>query len=274
VRLLRKKARRRAFIDLRPIDIGVQAPGAAPLFLGRFDEDALRHELDEAGVFAGLARRGYHDVVLRLERVEREHRLLLLPRRARVSLIDLRLAEATLLLRELTAGSGDDRVVSVLAIHWLSMQDPRAPFTKARPRLPGQRHPGLGLGRELMLRIHQWAASWGKDALVNFPEYYHNAVFYSELYRFASPPREGRFQALRRDLAALSVAEASRAVDEGRVREGLKRRPFVWETGEMLAPLSDHVRAYLESDAYRDGVAAARAASRFRLRDAVFKRRA
>lgn len=266
MKLLGGKKRRRAFIDLRPVDIGALLPAAPTLFLGRFDEEALRHELAEAGIFAGLARRGYGDVVLRFERVEREHRLLLLPRRGRVSLIDLRLAEATLLLSDLAPGASGQGVVSALTIQWLSMQDPRAAFTKARRRLPGQRHPGLGLTRELILRIHRWAASWGKDALVNFPEHYHNAVFYSALFRFASPEREGRFQALRRDLAALSVAAASKAVDQGRVREGLKRHPFAWQPGEMIAPLGDHVRGYLEGAAYQAAMADARAKARFRLR--------
>lgn len=264
MRLLPRKRRRRAFVDLLPLDVAGEAAGTPPLYLRRFEIALLRRELQEAGVLDGLARRGYADVDLTIEREEDEHRLFVLPRGSRVRLIDLRLAEAVILSPELLPGEG--AALYVLSIHWLSMQDPRARFTPERPRLPGQRHPGLGLARELILRIHAWAAAWGKDALVNFPEYYHNAVFYSELYRFASPVREGRFEALRRDLASMSVAQASRAVDSGKVLDAASGRRLLWEPGEMITPLTDRVRTALGSERYVSAVGAARETARFRLR--------
>lgn len=260
------KPQRRAFISLTPLDVEARTPGGATAFLHRFDEPALRRELSEAGVLKGLADRGYGEVGLRIEIEGGEHRLSVVPRGARTRLIDLRLAEATLPLRDLAPGAPEAGVVSVLSIHWLAMQDPRAAFTLARPRLPGQRYPGLGLTRALIQRIHAWAAAWGKDALVNFPEYFHNAVFYSEAYHFASPVREGRFQALRRDLASLSVSAASRAVETGRVVEQPSGRRFVWETGEMLSPLTELARGFFESERYRRDVSEAREQTRFRLR--------
>jgi hypothetical protein len=265
VRLRPGKTRRRAFIDLTPLDLAAESPGEAPVFLNRFDTAALRRELTEAGVLEGLAARGYGDVDLRIQVEEGEHRLVVVPRGGRTTLIDLRLAEATLLLRALEPAATDAGVLSVLSIHWLSMQDPRGSFTPERPRLPGQRYPGLGLTRELIQRIHQWAAAWGKDALVNFPEYFHNAIFYSAAYRFASPVREGRFQALRRDLASLSVAVASRAVDAGRVVDAGTGRAFAWETGEMLSPLTERAHDCVESERYTSAVQEAREQVRFRL---------
>jgi hypothetical protein len=254
--------RRRSFVELTTLDLAADEP-ASRLFLGRFDEAGLRLELAAAGVLAGLERRGYEDVELRLEQEAGEHRLRVFPRTGRESLIDLRLSEATLRPLELTNGKGGADVLSVLSIHWLSMQDPGAPFTPERPRLPGQVHPGLGLARTLILRLHGWAQAWGKDALVNHPEYYHNAVFYSALYRFLSPARQGRFEALRRDLAALSVAEAAWSVERGRVLEEPGGRPFRWEPGAMIAGLTESSRTDLEGESYARGVAAARAACRF-----------
>jgi hypothetical protein len=265
VRFHLSKPRRSTFISLTPLDLEAGTPGGPPVFLHRFDEAALRRELTEAGVLKGLADRGYGEVDLRIEIEAGEHRLCVVPRGARTRLIDLRLAEATLPLRDLTPGAPEAGVVSVLAIHWLAMQDPHASFTPERPRLPGQRYPGLGLTRALIRRIHSWAAAWGKDALVNFPEYFHNAVFYSEAYHFASPVREGRFQALRRDLASLPVSAASRAVETGRVVEQASGRPFVWETGEMLSPLTELARGFFESERYRRAVREAREQTRFRL---------
>jgi hypothetical protein len=255
-----KRKRRRPFVHFVAEDLAGEGHAAESLFLGRFDEAALRRELEAGGILAGLAKRGYEAVDVHFDVEEGVSRLLVKPARGRESLIDLRLAEAQL------TGPGLEGPLFVVAIHWLSMQDPRAVFTKERPRLPGQKHPGLGLAGALVLKVHAMAAAFGKDALVNFPEYYHNAVFYSRLYRFFSPLAEGRFQALQRDLAKLHVAEASWAIDRGKVVDTRTSRRVTWQPSEMIAPLTDRVRDYVEGAAYKRAVAEARETGRFAVR--------
>ncbi len=241
-------------------------PEAPRLFLGRFDEAALRAELAEAGMLRGLAERGYDDVAIQTEYQGGEHRLRVDSASGGPSLVDLRLAEGTTLADEpLLRRHGLD-VISFLSIHWMSLQDPARDFTMERPRLPGQSHPGLGLGRPLIERVLRWATQWGKDGLLNLPEYYHNAFFYSKAFSFIAPVRQGRFEALRRDLALVHVAQASSAVEQGRVIEEPWGAPLHWEPGEMIVPVSDSVRGYLESAEYRTAVARAKDGARFRLR--------
>jgi hypothetical protein len=156
-------------------------------------------------------------------------------------------------------------VLSFLVVRWVSLQDPLGRFAPDKPRLPGQRYPGLGLGRVVFERLLAWATAWGKDGLLNLPEYFHNAVFYSAMFRFLAPARQGRFEALRRDLAGLHVAEASAAVEAGRVREQPGNRSLRWEPGEMAAPIAAGLRDYLDSEEYAKAVAAASAAVSYRL---------
>lgn len=261
-----KRDARRDFVDLTPLDVAADQPRDVPLFLRRFDEPSLARELDQAGLFTGLAARGYGAVRLRTSRGDGVHRLEVLSADAQHVLIDLRLAEETRVTAGLEPRPRAMDTISVLSIHWLEMQDPRAAFTPERPQLPGQRHPGLRLTRALILRIHAWAAAWGKDAVLNVPEYFHNAVFYASAYRFLSPARHGRFEALRRDLAALGVAAASAAIDAGRVEAVRDGRTFEWDAAEMAVPLTEPVRAYLESPEWARAAQAARAAEQFRLR--------
>ena len=101
------------------------------------------------------------------------------------------------------------------------------------------------------------------DALVAIPQHYHNAVFYAPIFRFLSPESQGRFEALRRDLARLPVARASAAVDEQRVRLAPGGEPFVWDTGPMLVPLTAPLVGYFDSADHARAVAESREATRF-----------
>jgi hypothetical protein len=156
-------------------------------------------------------------------------------------------------------------VLYLLAVHWLSLQDPRAQFSPGRPALPGQTHPGLGVGRRLLSRLLAWAHDWGKDALVNYPAHYHNAVFYSRLFRFLSARHEGRMDALRRDLESLGVTEASWAVEQGRAVEEPGGTVLRWRASEMVAPITRVLKGYMKSDEYEAAVSEARESTHYRL---------
>jgi hypothetical protein len=51
-------------------------------------------------------------------------------------------------------------------------------------------------------------------------------------YRFVDPARQGRFEAMVRDLAGVPLLVATRAVDERRVL--LDGRPYAWEADPMV----------------------------------------
>ena len=252
---------RRAFPSLLAVDLG-----ESRLFLGRFDEAALRRELEREGILRGLAARGYDGVGLRTTFESGEHRLRVRPRGGRTSLVDLRLVETTLVVTEEAVRRAGLEVLSVLFNSWLSLQDPRALFAPERPRLPGQRFPGLGLARAFYALLARWAREWGKDAVLATPEYFHNAVFYSPAFRFLSPREQGRFEALRRDLSGLPLAQASAGVDEGRVRDLSLGQSLAWRPGLMVAPISDALARTLDNEDYRRA-----ASSAFRTARSVFR---
>ncbi|PYQ17987.1 MAG: hypothetical protein DMF79_16115 [Acidobacteria bacterium] len=238
---------RTPFLDLRPAD------GWARV--------AVR---DDLGILAGLARRGYPSVSLRTSGDGDEHRLRVLAPGFAAPLLNLRLAELSTFFREPPRLRLGLEVLSVLAVHGLVLRDPRAEFSPDRPRLPGQERPGLGVFATVLERLRLWAEDWGKDGLLAFPPHFHAAVLLGRWLRFVSPARQGRFEALRRDLAALSLAESSWAVEEGRVKDeaGTAVR---WLPAEMVAPLTPDLRGYVESEAYVRAAAEARDSVRFRI---------
>ena len=253
-------------LALEASDLAPVAEGVAARYLGRFSLPAICAELDQAGVLPALRTRGY-DPSVRILVEEGEHRLLVTSATGGEILVDLRMSEEALPVTEPGLRSSGLEVLSVLVVGWLSLQDPRAVFTRERPRLPGQTHPGLGLGRQLYSRVLGWAAAWGKDGLVNVPAFFHNAKFYAPPFAFLSPREQGRFEALCRDLAGHPIAEASAALEAGRVLDVATGEPVTWSPGDMLAALSPPLRAYLATPEYARAVAAAREAHRFRLAD-------
>jgi hypothetical protein len=82
--------------------------------------------------------------------------------------------------------------LKITVIEWLAMQNPDASFTDDRPQLPGQTHPGLHVAKQLMQMVFELARKQGRDALLNFPEHFHNAWLYSRrgLF-FLNPAFEG-----------------------------------------------------------------------------------
>lgn len=133
-----------------------------------------------------------------------------------------------------------ERRVELLVIDWLMLQDPRLHGSEQR-LLPGQRHPGLGLGLEFGALIGQIAQRLKLDGCLTTPAWFHNAVFYQIRYQFVNPAAEGYFRALLRDSADHSVEDVSWAIELGAVYEqsDLLMRPSApTTTARRLASLA------------------------------------
>lgn len=119
----------------------------------------------------------------------------------------------------------------VLYVHWLSLRHPRAHFSPLHPRLPGQDVPGLGLAREVGELLAAIARRLELAGVVFRPAHFHTAFSARHHFVFVDPGRQGRFEALVRDLSHLTLAAATEAVSQGRVR--LDGQPYAWEAEEM-----------------------------------------
>ena len=121
--------------------------------------------------------------------------------------------------------------IDSLYVHWLTLRNPRAQFSAVRPRLPGQEVPGLGLAREIGELLALMARRLDLGAVVFRPAYFHTAYPGRHNFTFVDATRQGRFEALVRDLAHLPLREATAAVAEGRVH--LDGHTYTWEADDM-----------------------------------------
>jgi acetoin utilization deacetylase AcuC-like enzyme len=240
-------------------------PGfAAPsrLFLGYYSAAGLELALERYGLFDRLRDRGFTD--LSFSAVTED------PARQR-----LRIANNPAsgggpeVLVELQVHRDRGAVVDaeMLAVDWLLLQDPRRPFSAAAPRLPGQKHPGLGLLMEVVGLLVIACERLGLDGLVVVPSHYHLAVQWRKRLRFVDPAAEGRFIALQAALAGMTLAAAAAALSGGRVWDEALAEPVRYVPSPLMLPLSARLLERLASEQAGDQArrAATLAGLRYRL---------
>jgi hypothetical protein len=84
------------------------------------------------------------------------------------------------------------------------------------------------------------------------PAWFHTAYVVRARFRFVDSVRQGRFEALLRDLAEIPLKVASQAIAEGRVL--LDGEPYVWEPAPMVFWLDGRAVEEAEVEAERGRV--------------------
>ncbi|MCA9596064.1 MAG: histone deacetylase [Myxococcales bacterium] len=217
-----------------------------PRLLDFYTSEGLEYALSRYGVLEQLRRLGYGAFRVAVDRSDQGDRMRVF---AKAEGKEHLLIEVVLEKRRVAEED-------VLYVHWLTLRHPRGRFSDQRPRLPGQEEPGLGLAREAGQLLARTAERLGLAGIAFRPAWLHTAYAARYAMRFVDPGRQGRFEALLRDLASVPLKEATLAVAEGRVR--LNGEPYTWEADEMVYWLAPH-------DADAGAIAEARDAAKFEL---------
>lgn len=191
-------------------------------FLDYYTAEGLEYAFSRYGLLSHLRRLGYGQFHIEIDRDGRGDRVRLWsgPESDRQLLIECVLEKQRL--------ADDD----ILYVHWLTLRHPHGRFSAKRPRLPGQEQPGLGLSREAGEMLAQTARRLGLAGLAFRPAWYHTAYAARHDGTFQDPGRQGRFEAMLRDLRDVPLLEVTLAVSEERVR--LDGDPYIWEASEMV----------------------------------------
>ncbi len=128
--------------------------------------------------------------------------------------------------------------MEVLYIEWLLLQNPRLEFTSARPRLPGQERPGLGLLREIVALLMVICEQAGLDGILFVPAHYYMAALGRRHLRFLRVRDAATYDSIHDALYNLELAQASRAIDEGRLVDSVSGGSVEWHTPPMILPIS------------------------------------
>lgn len=212
-------------------------------FAHTYTEAGLRTAIHEYGLDSKMRALGIVEFQLRItEEDPFRHRLEVLLDDA--ALEDRHLMDLRIHLTRVGLPNVEERA-DVVMVDWLLMQNPRTSFSAQRPRLPGQRHPGTGLGRDVGQLLFLLTRRVQREALVVVPERFHLA----ELYRRGGwrPINLEAEHALSDVLFAtrnLSFAARAWAVERGLVRDE-HGEPFVYHPHERLMPVSARLESAL-----------------------------
>ena len=198
------------------------SPDTLHRLLGFYTPEGIEYSLDHYGIINHLHRLGFSDIHVELGNEATGDRMRVVGHSGdeKHTLIEGVLEKQTIQNR------------GVLYIHWFTMMNPRAHFDADKPALPGQEMPGLGLAREAGMLFLFMAKRLNLAGIAYRPAWYHVAFAGRHICRFVDPARQGRFEAMNRDLAGHPLAEVTQAVADGRVT--MNGETYTWEADFMV----------------------------------------
>lgn len=204
-------ARKLTAMELRRADEDDERPA----FVNTYSVDGLRKVIEHYGLHDKLVARGLGDYELAVTQEDPFHHrleLTLPPDGEHVMDLHVHLGRLT---------RADMASVDVVIVEWLLMQNPRAQFSAERPPLPGQKHPGTGLGKDVAQLLVLMCRRVHRAALVVVPERFHLAELYARA-GWLAPSEAGDRLIDEVKLAdpSLSFAERAWAMELGCVFDG------------------------------------------------------
>ncbi len=227
-------------------------------FLGQFSRHGVELQLQQLGLLDLVRSRGFPTPTITLDAPGGLGQILRIYGDAarRDLLMELKASRSRSMVR------GHE----VVEIQWLLLQNPRGEFTEARPQLPGQSHPGLGLMREVAVWLVVVCERLRLDGIAFVPSQYYMAAVGRRHLKFVDPERQARFEGMRDALAGVDLAEANGVVDRGWLVDARTGETVGWDPAPMVVPVSEQLTAQLTSPDYREAVRRAREKYAFRLR--------
>ncbi|UCE40716.1 MAG: hypothetical protein JSV17_14900 [Candidatus Aminicenantes bacterium] len=136
-----------------------------------------------------------------------------------------------------------------LILDWLTLQNPLQEFSDERIPLPGQKHPGLNLGKKV-LDIFVYLARINRlDGLLAYPAYYHNALLFCRYFQFLNPEKQAEVLAIQKALKKIPFKELAWIVHLDCLRDQ-DNNTYKWEAEELVVPLNKTLKMYMNSREY------------------------
>jgi len=237
--------------DLFNLDIGKRG---GDFFLGYYSREGVKIALEKYGVYAELKNRGFDKVITIIDTSDLyKHKISVFSEKKiqKNLLIELVLRKSFFKLNLPFQNKLNGKCFQCLTIDWLSMQNPASEFTPRRPRLPGQKYPGLGMSiiAVELLMITCWRLKLA--GLVNFPAHYHNAFLYSKIFYYLDPLSQAKYLAVKKAFKSFPLDKLSWGIDWGCVKDLNKNETYTWMVSEQIVPVDERLKKLFSGKKYK-----------------------
>ena len=224
------------------------------LFLGRYSLTEALAVLGKRNFFKDAIRRGLWPLAFDLDSsafpVQR-FQIFLEEKKPENLIVDLKMREGRLAPKDYLHLDPSFYKHNFLVLEWFTLQNPRQEFSRKRPPLPGQQHPGLGLGKKVVDLFIYLARLTRKDGLLAFPAFFHNALLFSRFFRFINPEKSAEVLAIEKAFPKIPFKHLAWIVYLNCLKQD-NDKIYEWKAEEMAFPLNKSLKDYFDSKAYKN----------------------
>ncbi len=223
------------------------------LFLGRYSLNQVAAALKKRNFFKDAKKRKLWPLELDLDSSEyplQRFRIFHEKKRSENMIVDLKIKEGVYHLKKKLTLDFPFSECNFLFLEWLTLQNPLLNFSGEKSPLPGQKHPGLGLGKKVVDIFIHLARITHKDGIIAFPAYFHNALLFSRYLYFINPEKAGEIQAIRETFPDVTFKQLAWVVHLDCMRDS-EGKKYEWKAEEEVYPLNKKLKRYFDSKEYR-----------------------
>ncbi len=244
------------FIEEKDILRGLVEEKSSSLFLGRYSMNEVASVLGKRNFFKEARKRNLWPLAFTLDSSDfpvQRYQIFFREPAPDNLIVDLKIREGRLQPRDNPPFPPEFFEFEFLILEWLTLQNPLLQFSRKRPPLPGQEHPGLGLGKKVVDIFVYLARLTHKDGVLAFPAYFHNALLFSRYFHFLNPEKQAEVLAIEKSFPDIPFKHLAWIVYLNCLREE-GGQLYEWRAEEQIYPLNRAIKEYFESKIYKQRV--------------------
>ncbi len=239
-------------LEEKDILSGLIEEKSSSLFLCRYSMTEVASVLGKRNFFKEARKRHLWPLAYTLDSSEypvQRYQIFFKEARPANLIVDLKIREGRLKPRENPPFPPEFFEFEFLILEWLTLQNPLLHFSRKRPPLPGQHHPGLGLGKKVVDIFVYLARLTQKDGVLAFPAYFHNALLFTRYFHFLNPEKQGEVLAVEKAFPDIPFKHLAWIVHLNCLRE-TGGKFYEWMAEEQVFPLNRALKNYFQSRSY------------------------
>jgi hypothetical protein len=227
------------------------------LFLGKYTMSGVQAVLEKKSFIKDAKKKNLWPIKFALDSSEfpplQRFQIFYAEKKEENVVVDLKIRETIFRPKNALAEATSHSAFTLLFVEWLTLQNPLLEFGPERPALPGQKYPGLKLGKKIQDIFTYLAWINNSDGIMEFPCYFHNALLFMRMFRFLRPEKRAEVIAIRKAFRDIPFHKLAWIVHLNCLRDG-DGNVYEWKAEEQIYPMNKSLKHYFYSKEYKEKV--------------------